>query len=138
MGNYNFENVEETMPRFIEVFYKYYKAGRHHVNWSSHAHSYLESGNNVLLVKYESLLNNGVTELKKITEWLGYNYAGDFHKVVDKFSFENISNRKQGSEKRNSFLRKGISGDWKNYFNHEAQVLFNEYHGEMLERLGYD
>ena len=35
-------------------------------------------------------------------------------------------------------MRKGIVGDWKNYFNKEAREIFNHYAGDQLIKLGYE
>ncbi len=37
-----------------------------------------------------------------------------------------------------SFLRKGIAGDWRNYFNKEAREILHHYAGRELIRLGYE
>lgn len=138
MGDCNFDDVNETMPRFIEIFYKNYKAGGVNLNWSSHTNSYLNGEAHVMQVKYENLLKDGINELERIVKWLGYQYSSDLRNVVDKYSFTMMSNKIKGVENRGSFLRKGIAGDWKNYFNRTASELFNQYHGGMLKELGYD
>jgi hypothetical protein len=58
--------------------------------------------------------------------------------IVEKYSFENQSKRKRGVENRKSFLRKGIAGDWKNYFNKEAREIFYHYGGNALILAGYE
>ena len=42
-----------------------------------------------------------------------------------------------GQESPNQFLRKGIVGDWRNYFTPRVQAIFNEQAGETLIGLGY-
>jgi DNA gyrase/topoisomerase IV subunit B len=63
---------------------------------------------------------------------------GIIQKVVSKYSFENQTKRKPGEENTNSFLRKGVSGDWKNYFNEEAKDIFKRHAGDLLIKLGYE
>ncbi len=58
--------------------------------------------------------------------------------LVHKYSFEQQSKRKVGEENQNSFLRKGIIGDWKNVFTQEAKELFDSYAGCALIKLGYE
>ena len=60
------------------------------------------------------------------------------NEIVEKYSFEKLSGRKQGQENNSKFLRKGIAGDWKNYFNKEARELFDFYAGAQLVKLGYE
>ncbi len=58
--------------------------------------------------------------------------------IIHKYSFETQTRRKRGEENRDSFLRKGISGDWKNYFSEEDNKKFLEYTKEIILRLGYE
>ena len=58
--------------------------------------------------------------------------------IVDRYSFESQTKRKKGEENTSSFLRKGISGDWENYFNEEAKDIFKKHAGQMLIQLGYE
>ena len=57
---------------------------------------------------------------------------------MDKYFFRKLYGRKEGEENNNSFLRKGIVGDWKNYFNKESKKVFKEYAGRELIKLGYE
>lgn len=96
--------------------------------------------NNIYLIKYEELLEN--TELamsKLIKEFFKKDVDQDKLKsVVQKFSFENQTKRKKGEENKNSFLRKGISGDWKNYFSDPEIRIFKEYTKDLLVELDYE
>lgn len=47
-------------------------------------------------------------------------------------------NRKPGDKDRSSFFRKGIYGDWKDYFTARHREIFDEEAGEPLERFGYE
>ena len=58
--------------------------------------------------------------------------------VVANHSFEALSGRKSGTEDPNSFIRKGIVGDWKNHFSVEAAQAFDHHFGEMFVKLGYE
>ena len=59
-----------------------------------------------------------------------------------KHSFESKSGRKPGQEKKDSFLRKGVVGDWRNYFNEECVIAFkNEKErrwNRLLVEMGYE
>jgi len=46
--------------------------------------------------------------------------------------------RRSIGKEKNSFMRKGIVGDWKNHFSKEARKLFDELAGEQLIMLGYE
>jgi Sulfotransferase family len=53
-------------------------------------------------------------------------------------SFEVLSGgRAAGQENRNSFFRKGMPGDWRNYLSEEINAGFRNRAGEWLDRFGY-
>jgi len=91
-------------------------------------------------VKYEVLRTEPVIALQKIVCDLTGLKIGEVEadKIVDKYSFEKVSGRKVGEENNNSFMRKGIVGDWKNYFDGNARKLFHAYAGDALVGLGYE
>ena len=90
------------------------------------------------MTRYEDMLLNPVSELQRILSFLEIETKKNIDEVVKAYSFETLSKRSPGEESKTSFLRKGISGDWQNYFSQEAIDMFNMFHGEALERLGYD
>ena len=53
-------------------------------------------------------------------------------------AFERVSGRKPGEEDQESFARKGISGDWRNYLTDEHKSRFKEIAGDLLIELGYE
>jgi hypothetical protein len=53
-------------------------------------------------------------------------------------SFERVSGRRPGEEDQNAFVRKGISGDWRNKFSEQHKARFKEIAGELLIELGYE
>jgi lipopolysaccharide transport system ATP-binding protein len=58
--------------------------------------------------------------------------------VVATHRFEARSGRKRGQEDPASHERKGIAGDWRNYFTDRAAKLFKERFGELLVETGYE
>lgn len=62
--------------------------------------------------------------------------------ALDFASFKRQSGgRKSGQKDDKSFFRKGVVGDWRNYFTPEIERVFNEVHGgkwaRLTEELGY-
>lgn len=51
--------------------------------------------------------------------------------------FEKLAKRKQGIEDKFAHYRKGIEGDWINYFDDEVESKFNEVAGKLTAELGY-
>ncbi len=71
---------------------------------------------------YEWMHLQAEEEVRRITEWLGLEGITDdfIHAVVSRHSFETKARRKQGDEdRRDLWRRKGILGDWKNWFDDE-------------------
>jgi hypothetical protein len=46
--------------------------------------------------------------------------------------------RERGSEDVGSHYRKGIAGDWVNYFTREHAEAFQDKFGDLVGRLGYE
>ena len=62
----------------------------------------------------------------------------DDEELIEAGAFETLSGgRSRGNEDTGSFYRKGIVGDWKNYFDEDCSRAFMENGGELLEELGY-
>lgn len=62
----------------------------------------------------------------------------DIQYLVDQYAFSKISGRKPGTEDQKHHYRKGVSGDWKNYFSEEHKKIFKEEAGDLLIGLGYE
>lgn len=113
-------------------------------NWKDYNQEWLEvknHQNNISLIKYEDMLADTYGEMSKLLKSTIPNMQVNpehLQTIVDQYSFENQTQRKPGEENTNSFLRKGISGDWKNYFNEEAKQVFKKYAGQMLIDLNYE
>ncbi|MBR8826969.1 MAG: sulfotransferase domain-containing protein [Gomphosphaeria aponina SAG 52.96 = DSM 107014] len=57
--------------------------------------------------------------------------------LLEEYRFEKLTGRQQGKEDKRSHLRKGIPGDWQNYFNETISSRFQELTGDLVHRLGY-
>ena len=134
----DYENVTQNMSVFIDIFSEEYKVGGKSVSWANHINAGLKHENGCI-VKYEDLLTNPAQCLSLTIDHL--HLSKDLQKIqegVAKYAFSKQTNRVRGQENNNSFLRKGIAGDWKNYFNPAACESFDKLAGDMLIRLGYE
>ena len=133
----NYNNIRENMPQFINYTFALKSSPR--FSWSDFAEAWYKL-NNAVHVKYEDLLKDTTGELIRVVKKLSGNelFVGKARDIAEKYSFEKLSGRKQGQENKFRFLRKGIAGDWKNYFNKEARELFDFYAGDQLLKLGYE
>ena len=94
----------------------------------------------VKVIHYEDLLTQTETVLE---DCLRFFLAKTPNKVVVKCleegSFKKMSaGREKGVAVQNAHVRKGVSGDWKNYFTYEDGKLFQEIVGDALIRFGYE
>jgi hypothetical protein len=97
-------------------------------------------GSNYTEVRYEDLLVRPNEEVERLLGFLG---VGTDEMLVEhcvsQASFEKLSRgRERGEEDPSSFYRKGVAGDWRNYFTEEDKRVFKEEAGELLIRLGYE
>lgn len=138
LGFKDINDVKANLPKFIEYIHNDYTKKLNGFTWAEFIDSYL-SVEDVLVVKYEDMLLDATKELHRVLDFVDFSLDDiAIKKNVDKYSFKNQTNRTPGEEDKKSFLRKGISGDWKNYFNQESVRLFDNYYGDMLIKLGYE
>lgn len=135
----NYDNIEENLPEFIEHMFTQYKVAGNVITWSDFVNSYIDNPKTIF-VKYEDLLIDPVLQLQKAIKFLGEPEVpeSDLNNIVLKYSFKTLSNREPGQEDNTKFLRKGISGDWKNNFSKRACEVFDKFGGEELIRIGYE
>lgn len=116
-------------------------------NWADLNAAMLESEpmfRNVLRVGYEDLLAEPEAQALAILRHIGAAREvpvtpGQAEACVRAASFESLSGgRSRGEEDSASFFRKGVAGDWENWFTIDQMHAFDERAGELLERLGYD
>jgi hypothetical protein len=93
----------------------------------------------VLLISYEDMLQDQRQVLSQVYSHAGVsNSNAILDKCVEASTFKKMSgNREQGEAQANAHVRKGVSGDWKNYFVRQDAELFNEIAGDMLLKYGY-
>lgn len=94
---------------------------------------------NIKVFYYEDFVKNNFSFLKDIFSYLDISMSEkEFTSLCNKYSFEKISGgRKSGLEDINSHYRKGVSGDWKNYFEVSTIAHFKDVTKDLLEVLGY-
>ena len=92
-----------------------------------------------LILRYEDLIENEYYEFKRMFDYCGFDLdeAGR-QKAVEINSFEKRTGRSRGEEDINSHHRKGIAGDWKNYFNDRLKDRFKEKYAQLLIDTGYE
>jgi len=87
---------------------------------------------NVLVVRYEDLIGqNAAAEFKRLFEHVDIRFPDTvLADLLQRYSFEEMSGRQRGEEEKGSKLRKGVAGDWRNYFDERLTRKFAEVCGE--------
>ena len=121
-------------------------------SWSDHYNSWTRNGKNVLLIKYENLINNKETEIKRIIDFINKftKLQVDEKKIkngIETSSFNNMKGMesaglfKEGSKDSNGniipFFAKGKIGVWRELLDKKiAKEIESKFRKEMKE-LGY-
>jgi hypothetical protein len=97
-------------------------------------------GPNYTEVRYEELLERPNEEVGRLVGFLGADTSEKaVQQAVGSASFEKLSKgRERGQEDTSSFYRKGVAGDWNNFFTERDKQIYKEEAGELLIRLGYE
>jgi hypothetical protein len=100
--------------------------------------SWANSGEKVF--KYEQIASDHKEFLKQLFGFLDIKLdEKSFAAICENHSFKNITKgRMQGIEDKYSHFRKGIAGDWKNYFDQDIRSYFYDTTKDLLKVLGYD
>lgn len=101
---------------------------------------FTQKSENIKLIKYEDIF--GAKQFAFFSELLDHCDIkltdSEINTLLDKYSFQKISGRKQGSEDIKHHYRKGIPGDWKNYFTDQQKDLFKDLSEKLLITCGYE
>ena len=90
-------------------------------------------------VTYEEMKDDMPEALKKVFEALGVESTNEIaEKCTEESTFERMSGRPPGQEEVTAKARKGIAGDWKNYFTLPDGELFDALAGEQMAAMGYE
>jgi hypothetical protein len=119
--------VEFEANEFAEFLRKYVP------EWANHVASWLKA-DDVFTLRYEDLHHNFAGKLTEIIAYLDIKPAVSVPKVKKEY-VDNFSQFLTGDNRR--FFRKGIIGDWQNYFTGEHDRIFSGLAGDLLVRLGY-
>jgi len=133
----NAMSEEEGINYFIEAMPK-----RHKRLYGSMT-SWMKSRDNanVLVCRFEDLIGARQMEtFRKIFDHCRMGITPDqLAALLNKFSFQALAKgRSPGEEDKKSHFRKGIEGDWKNYFSEASKKYFKQVTGDLLVELGYE
>lgn len=94
----------------------------------------------IKIVRFEDFVCENFRTVRDIVDFLNISISDDsLLEIVKQNTFERqTQGRSPGVENINHHFRKGISGDWKNYFTPEHCDVFNKKWGDLLINLGYE
>lgn len=111
-------------------------------NYRKHLAGWLRAHKGAVLpVRYEELKGDYIAALRKIRDFLGLAERLPVEEVKRRYvdDFRRIDNFDRVLQGRNTdFYRKGVVGDWKNYFTAEHVAIVKQEAGELLVELGYE
>ena len=129
---------EQTIEEFISYKLKSDEFENETLDWIS---SWLKNRDKKksIIVRYEDILIDPRIVIEKIFNFLGFKIEKKkIDNIIEKNSFDNITGRKRGTSDDTKFVRKGVSGEWKNIFSKEQKLLFSKIGKDVIENLGYN
>ena len=107
-------------------------------DWANFASAWV--GQAAITIHYEEFLTNPVHSLGNVLKMIGRDdiSKAEIEVTVSKFTKEKFKAALGEVFKHNTFVRKGISGDWRNHFTRESVVIFKRFAGDALLTLGYE
>lgn len=102
--------------------------------------SAMESSQDVLVIRFEDITGpDQRLFFEKLLSHCDICMPDDvLDQLLEDYSFEKLSGRRQGQEDTQAHFRKGISGDWKNYFDDVITAKFREVTEDLVTKLGYN
>lgn len=92
-----------------------------------------------LEVRYETMLADHPRQLQRLFDFLGVAADSELAvQIAQATTFESLHGRPAGDHQPTAKARRGIAGDWKNWFTRADGRLFHELAGAALIRLGYE
>lgn len=93
-----------------------------------------------LELRYEDLLDDTGGEFRRVAAHFGLDASPPtIERIVGEHRFEAMSNgRSRGEQNEDSFVRKGVAGDWQNHFTDRIKELFKTHAGQALVDFGYE
>jgi len=154
---YFFENYYAANPKKRDFYgfdvnaddkdnmYNYLKSKLIYPHKSSPRFSYItfwdtyKNRKDICFVKYEDLKKDTKGELHRILGFLGFKKnEQSILKSVENHNLPKMKKIEKVSDDRQKLVRKGIVGEWKNYFNNDSITLAKEYLGDMIVEMGYE
>ncbi len=137
----NFHSFLKTFNNFDNTKIKYTRPEF----WQFHIKSWQNSSyaKNILWLKYEEFINNYSQTIKKISEAIETNHNQKITDIrlnsskIKQKKLKKLVNTFKGIKTTSVSARKGIIGDWKNYFDIDDIKYFLDINYDFLKQIGY-
>ncbi len=128
--------LASELPRFLE--WQFCSPVGTRLPWHEHVLDWVGRPQ-VVPVRYEDLLADAHGAMTNVLEGCGVPVdATRLNETVRRESFVVRTGREPGTEDNLSFFRKGLAGDWRNYFTRAAAEVFRRFAGDALVALDYE
>jgi len=128
VNNGIFESFTMTFQEFLE---------KTATEWSHYITAW--SKQNVIQCRYEDLLDDPSLVLKRVLTKFNLNVDNNkIHNAIQSNTKDKMHESLDKAFKHNTFVRKGIAGDWRNHFSETDKSIFKKCAGESLMLLGYE
>ena len=133
----DYADVAANLPAFLDYAFTRQRSPR--FSWAAFVRTW-HGRSDAVHTTYEDLSRDAAGELQRVVrELTGRRLApARAREIADAWSFARQSGRTPGVEHKSSFLRRGVVGDWCNYFGPEACEIFDYHAGEELILAGYE
>lgn len=92
-----------------------------------------------LVLRYEDILDHEFAFFERLVDYCQINVSRERLQDIVRYNvFEAAAGRKRGVEDLNAHLRKGVAGDWRNYFTDRVKIEFKKQYGKLLIDTGYE
>lgn len=139
--NYDPEDIVKHLPRFIEYEFTSPGPGTP-LNWRDHVEDWHAPGerDGIAYLSYERLRDDCATTLGTALRRITGEEVDPWRlaTTIEKMSMVRQTGRNPGEDDIKQHIRKGVVGDWVNYFSREAAEVFDDFAGDMLVHLGYE
>lgn len=133
----------ESFPEFVE---KFMEGEVPYGSWYGHTQSWWEKRNNpqILFIFYEDMKVNIRKEVIKLAQFLGKKLSEEIlDKIIQHTSFQEMKNNpftnytmledQHMDQNEVKFMRKGITGDWKNHFTVALNEKFDVHYEQQMK-----
>jgi hypothetical protein len=127
--------ASDMRTKLMIGMYQYWQSSWIERSWASIPSSEFE-----YTTTYERVVANEFQEFRAMFDFLGWTVSDEtLRDIVEYHSFERRARgRERGQENRFSHYRRGVAGDWTNFFDRKLGEMFERACPNLLVELGYE